>query len=176
MRFLLMLVLAGLLHLMSLSAFAAGTFTLSTNAFADKGTLPVLYTCDGKDPSPQLSWSNPPNNTAAFALLLSDPDAPGGTFYHWVIFNIPATVTTLPEGMKAAPTGTIIGMNDWQKAQYNGPCPPKGSLHNYIFTLYALDTVLKLPANADAKAVLDAMQTHIIATASLTAAYSRGQG
>lgn len=150
---------------------ATKKFALSTTAFLDEGVLPVLYTCDGKDLSPQLTWTDFPDKTQTFALILSDADAPGGTFYHWVIYNIPKSVTTIEEG-KIISTGTM-GKNDWGKAQYNGPCPPKGGAHTYTFTLYALDSKLDLPAGADAKSVIKAMQNHILDKAQLTTTYSR---
>lgn len=151
----------------------AKTFTLNTNAFLNQGILPVLYTCDGKDVSPQLDWVDAPEKTQALALILSDTNAPGGTFYHWVVYNIPKTVTSLPQGTKNAPAGSLAGKNSWDKAQYNGPCPPKGSAHIYLFTLYALDNKLTLPVGADAKTLLNAMKNHIVGKAEISAVYSR---
>ena len=140
----LMSVLAGVLAFISFTAYAedAATdtkFTLTTNAFLDEGILPVLYTCDGKDASPQFSWTNVPAKASVLALIVTDKDAPGGEFYHLVLFNIPKTTTELPEGMTKPPAGAEIAKNSFDKAAYNGPCPPKGSSHNYTFTLYALD-------------------------------------
>ena len=149
------------------------TFTLHTNAFVNQSTIPILYTCDGKDISPPLEWTHVPDKTQALALILSDPDAPGGTFYHWVVYNIPQTATSLPQGTQTLPAGSVAGKNSWNKAQYNGPCPPKGSTHTYWFSLYALSSNLALPAGADAKEVLNAMQNHIVGKAELSAVYSR---
>ncbi|HEX4044745.1 MAG TPA: YbhB/YbcL family Raf kinase inhibitor-like protein [Gammaproteobacteria bacterium] len=151
---------------------AAKTFTLNTNAFLDEGTLPVLYTCDGKDVSPEFDWTNVPAKTQTFALILVDPTAPGGDFYHWVVYNLPKTTSKLLEGDKL-PAGAMAGKNGWNKAQYNGPCPPKGSAHTYIFTLYALDSKLDVPAGADGKTVVSAMQKHILGKVSLTTVFSR---
>lgn len=152
---------------------AANQFTLSTTAFLDAGILPVLYTCDGKDISPQVAWATPPAKTKSFAVIVSDPIAPKGTFYHWVIFNIPAKATEIDEGMKTAIKGAILGKNDFGKEQYNGPCPPKGTAHSYIFTVYALDSTLALKKGATAKEVIAAMQNHIVGQTKLTAVYSR---
>ena len=154
-------------------AAAAKTFTLATTAVLDEGAIPVLYTCDGKDIQPQFSWTNLPAKTQTLAILFTDPDAPGGIFYHWVLFNVAKATKNLPEGMPKAPAGAMLGKNSFAKTQYNGPCPPKGSAHTYIFTLYALDTKLSAPASADGKAVLDAMKGHIVGQAKLKTTYSR---
>lgn len=164
------------------SAFAVATYAeeaadtklaMTTTAFLDEGIIPVLYTCDGKDISPQLDWTNVPAKTQTFALLLADPDTASGIFYHWVLYNIPKNTVTLSEGITKLPAGTLVGKNSMQKTQYNGPCPPKGATHNYYFTLYALDTKLTLPAGADAKAVLNAMKNHIVGETKLSSVYSR---
>jgi Raf kinase inhibitor-like YbhB/YbcL family protein len=148
-------------------------FTVTSSAVNDGDALPSRYTCDGKDIQPEISWKNVPANTKSFALILSDPDAPIGTFYHWVLYNIPASVSSLPEGMAKPPVGSILGNNSWNKASYNGPCPPSGSLHHYILTLYALDTNLTLNTYANAATVLDAVQSHILGKSILTMTYSR---
>ena len=169
--------ITSLLMLVSISTHAdtpaAPTFTLNTTAFLDQNALPVLYTCDGKDISPEFDWTNVPAKTQSLALIASDPDAPGGMFYHWVIYNIPKSVTTIAEGADKMPAGVSLGKNSWGKTQYNGPCPPKDSVHSYLFTLYALDSKLTVPADADGKTVLAAMQKHIVGKVALTAIYSR---
>lgn len=152
---------------------AEPAFTLTTNAFLDTGALPVLYTCDGKDNSPQFSWSNPPAKTKSFALLVSDPDAPNGIFYHWIVYNIPAATTELAEGITTFPAKTFVGKNSKGEKKYNGPCPPKGSTHSYHFTLYALDNSLTLPEGVDGKTVESSMKNHILKKAEITAVYSR---
>ena len=151
----------------------ADAFTITTNAFLDTGALPVLYTCDGKDISPQLEWTHVPAKTQSFALLLTDPDAPKGTFYHWVVYNLPGNTTSLSEDDQKLPAGTLVGKNSFDKPRYNGPCPPKGSAHNYSLTLYALDGKLNLPAGASGKEVETALQKHIIGKAVVTTVYSR---
>ena len=150
----------------------ATTFILSTNAFLDQGALPVLYTCDGKDVSPQFEWAGLPAKTQSLVFIMSDAKTPSGIFYHWVLYNIPTSTTHLPQGTDK-PTGSLIGKNSFGKLQYNGPCPPKGSAHSYEFTLYALDSKLTLPAEADAKTVLDTIQKHMLGKTQLTAVYSR---
>jgi Raf kinase inhibitor-like YbhB/YbcL family protein len=146
--------------------------TLSTNAYAEKMAIPVLYTCDGKDVSPQLTWSGVPAGTETLAIIMKDPDAPSGTFYHWIAFNLQNTLTNLPQGA-ALPAGAREGKNDFGNTQYNGPCPPKGKAHRYIITLYALNTTLDLPQGADAQTVLSAMKNHIIGQVDLAGVYSR---
>lgn len=154
-------------------AAKANSLALATNAFLDTGVLPVLYTCDGKDVSPQLSWSNVPAKTKSLVLILSDPDAPTGTWYHWVVYNIPKETAKLAEGINPLPAGVLAGKNSWDKAQYNGPCPPKGTAHTYIFTLYALDNKLSLPAGADGKTVMSAIKNHTLQKTQLSTVYSR---
>lgn len=144
---------------------------LNTNAFLDKGMLPTLYTCDGKDISPQLTWAGIPDKTQSLALIMQDPDAPSGKFYHWVVFNMPKTISEIPEG--STPAGAVIGKNSFDKQQYSGPCPPKGSSHSYTITLYALDTKLNIPKNADGNAVSNAIQGHVLGKIELTTVYSR---
>ena len=126
------------------SSIYANSFSLNSTAFNDREKLEPIYTCEGKNISPELEWSHVPKKTKSLTLILSDPDAPGGIFYHWVLFNIPKTVTTLAENITSLPVGAQTGKNSWDKTQYSGPCPPKGSSHRYVFSLYALDTVLEL--------------------------------
>jgi Raf kinase inhibitor-like YbhB/YbcL family protein len=147
--------------------------TLTTNAFLDASTTPVLYTCDGKDIPPELSWTNVPAKTQSFVLIASDSDASKGVWYHWVVYNIPKHITKLEEGASKLPAGTLTGKNSWNKTHYNGPCPSKGSTHKYVFTLYALDTTLSLSPGATAKEVMTAMQKHIVQQAQLSTVYSR---
>ncbi len=149
----------------------SNAFTLTSSAFSNQSTMPTEHTCDGKDISPPLTWSNPPAATKTFALILADPDAPRGTWYHWVLFNIPKNINGLPQGMETFSPGAITGLNSWEKKSYNGPCPPKGSKHRYIFTLYALDTSLSLPSNTDAIKLIKAMKNHTLGTAEIATLY-----
>lgn len=154
------------------SSTAINKMTFSTNAFSNNMAIPVLYTCDGKDISPQISWAKSPENTSAFAIIMKDIDAPGGTFYHWGIYNIPAAVTTLTAGA-ATPTGANVAQNNFEKSAYNGPCPPKGSAHTYVFTVYALDSQIKLANNASGQDLEKALQGHILDQAEFRGVYSR---
>lgn len=160
--------------LLSNMAFAASTqpFSLTSSAVADQGVIPVLYTCDGKDFSPPLKWAGVPEKTAAFALVVSDPDAPAGVFYHWLVFNIPKAVSQLNENA-SLPSGSMTVKNSFGKNQYNGPCPPKGSSHHYIFTLYALDNLLTLSNDAESQTVIAEIKKHRLLEVKLTATYSR---
>jgi Raf kinase inhibitor-like YbhB/YbcL family protein len=148
-------------------------FTLSSPVAFNQGQFPELYTCDGENISPKLVWFGAPAKTQSFALIMSDPDAPSGTFYHWVLYNMPNDTAKLDKAVKTLPPGTLVGMNSQNKAEYHGPCPPKGPRHHYIFTLYALDKKLDLTAGADAKAVEDAMQNHIMQQVDMTVLYGR---
>ncbi len=148
---------------------------LTTTSFHD-AQIPRDYTCDGADRSPQLSWTAPPANTKSLALLVTDPDAPAGTWVHWVLFNLPADTRGLPEALPTQPQlpdGSAQGVNDFGRLGYGGPCPPRGSNHRYVFDLYALDAQLKLLPGATRAQVEKAMQGHILGHASLTARYGR---
>lgn len=167
-------IFTGLLAIATLSAYAAdNAFTLNTNAFHNAGPLPVLYTCDGKNVSPELDWSNIPPKTQSLAIIMSDPDAPGAMFYHWIVYNIPTSVKAIDETINQLPTGAVAGKNDFGNMEYNGPCPPKGAAHTYSITLYALDSKLNLPTGANAEQVINAMQNHILDKVVLTTVYSR---
>jgi len=145
---------------------------LQSPAFNNDGMIPIKYTCDGSDISPPLKWENPPDNTQSFVLIVEDPDAPGGTWDHWILFNIPAGVHELSENSKTLPPGTRIGMNSWKRNDYGGPCPPD-RLHRYYFKLYALDITLPLNEGAEKSAIEKAMQNHILATAEWIGKYER---
>jgi hypothetical protein len=151
------------------------TFEITSAAFAPQASIPVKYTCDGQDISPPLSWSDPPPGTESFALICDDPDAPVGTWVHWVLFNIPADKRSLPESVPARAQlsdGSLHGRNSWRRRDYGGPCPPSGT-HRYVFKLYALDARLSLKAGATKKQLLKAMEGHILAQAELIGTYSR---
>jgi Raf kinase inhibitor-like YbhB/YbcL family protein len=162
-----------LVCIIALHIHPAYALSLTTNAVLDGGTIPVLYTCDGKDIQPAFRWTDVPVKTETFAIIMSDPDAPSGTFYHWILFNMPKNTKELPEGMTTLPKGAVLGKNSFDKTGYNGPCPPKGTAHTYIVTLYALDTKLNLAKNADAQTVLKAMENHIVEQATFKMVYSR---
>lgn len=142
---------------------------LSSSAFQEGEPIPVEYTCDGDDVSVPLAWSEPPPAIRSFALILDDPDAPGGVFTHWVLFNVSPETRQLAEGQ--LPGGALQGKNDFGGIGYGGPCPPGGRTHRYQFTLYALDRSLNLDAGASKRQVLDAMQGHVLARGDLMGTY-----
>lgn len=146
--------------------------SLISLAFAEGETIPVNFTCEGQDRSPVLRWSAAPSGVQSFALIMDDPDAPRGTFTHWVLFDIPATTQDLPEGVKSVGTE---GANDFGKTGYNGPCPPRGAgAHRYFFKLYALDVaMLNLQQGAARITVEQAMQGHILDQGQLMGRYER---
>lgn len=146
---------------------------LTSPAFQHGQPIPRRHTCDGEDISPALNWRNIPPGTKSLALIMDDPDAPRGTWSHWVIFNIPPEVTGLPELRAGATAGLgLDGKNSWGRRGYGGPCPPQGT-HRYFFRLYALDTLLRLQAGAVREEVLKAMEGHVLAQGELMGTYSR---
>lgn len=148
------------------------TFTLTISAFSEGGLIPAKFTCEGANVSPELRWSEAPINTKSFALIVDDPDAPVGTFTHWVLFDLPAERSSLAEGDHGI---GLAGKNDFGRSGYGGPCPPRGhGPHRYFFTLYALDvTSLKLKAGADRGHVEAALRDHILAQAQYMGRYER---
>ncbi|BAY07785.1 phospholipid-binding protein, PBP family [Calothrix sp. NIES-2098] len=150
---------------------------LESSVFAANSSIPAKYTCDGSDISPSISWDEPPTGTESLALIVDDPDAPRGTFVHWVLYDIPATVRQLPEKVastKTLPSGGVQGKNDFGKLGYGGPCPPSGT-HRYFFKLYALDKNLGLQPGATKQQILQAMDGHVLVTAELIGRYQRQQ-
>lgn len=149
--------------------------TLSSPSFVEGSAIPVRFTCDGENISPALAWGPAPAGTQTWALIMEDPDAPGGIWSHWVALNIPASINSLGENQPhtgALPNGGQQVMNDFKRPGYGGPCPPSGT-HRYVFRLYALDMSLPIGAVVDRKELLDAMKGRILAEASLTATYHR---
>jgi Raf kinase inhibitor-like YbhB/YbcL family protein len=139
-----------------------------SSAFDDGATVPVRYTCDGTDVSPPLHITGVPADAVSLVLIMDDPDAPRGTWDHWVAYDIPVT-EDIPEAVGELGTG---GQNSWGRSGYGGPCPPSGT-HRYIFAVYALDTMLGLDPGADKGAVLDALEGRVLAQATLTGRYGR---
>lgn len=147
-----------------------------SSAFQDDGAIPRQYTCDGRDLSPPLRWENPPPGTQGFALIADDPDAPVGTWVHWVIYDLPGHTRELAEGVPPAetlPSGAKQGMNDFRRVGYGGPCPPPGPAHRYFFKLYALDTQTSLKPRATKQQLLDAIKGHVLAEVVLMGRYRR---
>jgi len=161
---------------------SAGTLTLSSAQFRDGGTVPLEQVgsggCSGMNVSPALSWSGAPAGTLSYVLTTYDPDAPTGSgFWHWVVYNIPASATSLDKGAGSGtfnlPAGTMQGNNDGGTPGYTGPCPPPGPAHHYIFTLYALNKTLDLPAGASAAYVGFNLNGATLAKTSISATYGR---
>lgn len=151
-------------------------FALKSPAFAHEQAIPRKHTCDGPDLSPALAWDEPPAGTVSFALVMDDPDAPGGTWVHWVLYDLPAATRQLPEGVPAReslPDGSKQGVNDFRRIGYGGPCPPPGKPHRYVFTLYVLDKATELPPRATKAQLLKAIQGHVLAEARLLGKYGR---
>jgi len=154
------------------------TMKVTSSAFQQGGAIPPQYTCEGKDLSPPLAWSGAPASAKTFALIVDDPDAPDPAkpqrvYVHWVVYNIAASTTSLPEtaSKKGMPKGAVQGKNDWGKAEYGGPCPPIGR-HRYFFKLYALDTELNLSGATKAD-VERAMNGHVLDSGELMGTYQK---
>jgi Raf kinase inhibitor-like YbhB/YbcL family protein len=149
---------------------------LTSTGFLEGALIPERYTGDGRNISPPLKWQNPPAGTRSLALICEDPDAPRGTFTHWVAFNLPADSRELGEGVPAEatlPDGTAQGTNDFGKAGYGGPKPPPGKPHRYVFKLYALDRPLDVRPGATRAQLLAAMKDHVLGEAQLVGTYAR---
>ncbi|MBL7071024.1 MAG: YbhB/YbcL family Raf kinase inhibitor-like protein [Candidatus Omnitrophica bacterium] len=149
---------------------------LKSAAFKDGDIIDAKYTCSGADVSPQLSWSEIPDGTQSFALICDDPDAPGMTWVHWVVYDIPAGVIELPEDVpadEALSNGAKQGMTDFRKIGYGGPCPPPGGPHRYYFKLYALDAMLDLESGLTKKELLQAINGHVLGEAKILGHFRR---
>lgn len=149
---------------------------LTSDAFRDGEVIPTRHSCEGDDLSPPLSWSNVPDGTRAFALICEDPDAPVGTWDHWVIFNLPGELTSLPEGVTAEADlgeGVGRGLNSWQRTGYGGPCPPPGKPHRYFFRLYALAATVDLSDGATKQELLEAIKPLTLGHTELMGTFSR---
>jgi len=147
------------------------SLSLESHSFESNTNIPSPYTCEGDDHSPPLKWQGVSSDTKSYVLMVDDPDAPGGLWNHWVLFNIPANVNELSEGNEK-PEGAISGKNSWGLTGYRGPCPPSGT-HRYVFKLYALDNLLNLDDTANEQDVLKAMKDHIISNDELVGVYSK---
>lgn len=161
------------------SGGAPATFRLTSPAFAPGGAIPARHTCEGLDVSPPLAWSGAPSGTRAFALVVDDPDAPDPAaprvrWVHWVVYDLPADLRALPEGVKggATPRAAKDGVNDWGSPGWRGPCPPVGE-HRYVFRLFALDTGLPDLRRPTRDQLLAALKGHVLATAELVGTYRK---
>jgi Raf kinase inhibitor-like YbhB/YbcL family protein len=156
----------------------SSTITLTSPAFAQGQPIPAKYTCQGDDSSPAMEWSEPPAGTKSLALIMDDPDAPVGTWVHWVVYNLPPDAARLDEGASKAkapafslPSGAIQGRSSFKRSDYGGPCPPSG-MHRYFFRLYALDTLID-KTGLDKAGLLAAMEGHVLATGELMGTYKK---
>lgn len=150
-------------------------FTITSTSFKHGEKIPVKYTCDGEDVSPEFEWSNVPEGARSFTLIADDPDAPIGTWIHWVLYNVSVGTRSISEATPAEanlPDGSRHGKNSWGRLGYGGPCPPSGT-HRYFFRLYALDNVFELRGGASEADVQKAMKGHILAETELMGLYSR---
>jgi Raf kinase inhibitor-like YbhB/YbcL family protein len=170
------IVLMGGLVMSAVATRNSSAFTLESKSFRQDEEIPALHAytrCGGQNHSPDLEWSNAPKGTKSFALVVHDPDAPNGHFVHWVIFNIPESVTNLAAHVpkdKELDDGALQGTNDFGGIGYDGPCPPSGT-HHYVFTLFAVDQALDLPAGASEAELQNRLSNHILATTTLTGRY-----
>jgi Raf kinase inhibitor-like YbhB/YbcL family protein len=156
-------------------ASEAAKLDVSSSAFQEGATIPKLYTCDGNNTSPPLKWGFVPERTQSIAVICDDPDAPGGTFVHWVLFNLPPETQGLPENVPAGRTlanGAKQGNGTSKKTGYFGPCPPSG-VHRYFFKVYALDSKINLDSGITKNQLLNAMEGHVLAEGRLIGTYKR---
>ena len=158
-----------------ISAEPSPSFSLMSSAFQNGGTIPQSYTCSGLNKSPALFWTGVPHGTRSLALIVRDPDAPGGTFVHWAIYNIDPSTKELAEGVStsASAANAEQGVNGRGEVGYMGPCPPAGTPHHYHFRLYGLDEKLKLKAGATAEQVEAAMKGHVLGITELVGVFQR---
>jgi Raf kinase inhibitor-like YbhB/YbcL family protein len=164
-----------ILSILPYATAKGGTMKLTSPVFDEGGMIPEKYTCDGADLSPPLKWESIPEGTKSISLICDDPDAPGGTWVHWVYYDIPASTKSVPENVRADDRpgiGGTQGINDFRRIGYGGPCPPGGT-HRYYFKLYALDTLLNLPSGATKKQLVKAMENHIVGQVQLMGKYRR---
>ena len=154
----------------------SGPLTLASSAFSDGEPIPLLYSCDGEDVSPPLTWSGVPQGTESLVVIMDDPDAPRETWDHWVVFNIPADAGGLEESQPDTdqlPNGGVHGKNSWGDKEYGGPCPPRGPAHSYRFFLYAVDVTLEFQLGASKEDVLVGIDGHIVAESFLSGTFER---
>jgi Raf kinase inhibitor-like YbhB/YbcL family protein len=153
------------------------SFVIKSGAFSNGGEIPRKYTCSGENISPALTWADVPAQARSLALIVDDPDAPGGVWTHWILWNLPVRATSLPEGVPASretlPNGARQGKNDFGRIGYGGPCPPPGRPHRYYFRLYALGAVLDLKSGASRSELDRVMKPHVLAQAEWMGRFKR---
>lgn len=155
---------------------SASGFQIKSAAFQEGAIIPRQFTCEGEDISPPLTWTEPPSGTHSFALIVEDPDAPGGVWTHWVVYNLPAGARSMSGNVPKQdqlPSGALQGLNSFGHFGYGGPCPPPGKAHHYFFRLYALDAMLSLSPGAAKRDVLEAAKGHILGEAKLMGRFKR---
>lgn len=160
----------------SIAGGTAMTFELKSTAFVHEGEIPKKHTCDGPDVSPALTWGEAAPGAKSLVLVMDDPDAPAGTWVHWVLYDLSPTARSLPEGLAKDPElkdGSRQGKNDFGRTGYGGPCPPRGPAHRYFFRMYALDTKLSLRPGVSRAEVDKAMKGHVLTQAELMGRYKR---
>ncbi len=148
------------------------TLAVTSRSFSSDGEIPVDYTCDGADRSPQITWSAPPAGTKTFAVVVEDPDAASGTFTHWIVYNIGADARTLPEAVDPSTLGGASGLNDFKRPGYGGPCPPQLEIHHFAFRVFALNAVLEAGPEPNRDAIDAAMSGHVLAAGALVGSFS----
>jgi Raf kinase inhibitor-like YbhB/YbcL family protein len=148
------------------------SLTVTSKSFASNGTIPVDYTCDGIDKSPPLTWSAPPAGTRSLAVVVDDPDAPGGDFTHWLVFGLRPDSLAIGEAVDPAALGAFSGMNGFNRIGYSGPCPPRMELHHYYFNVFALDSPLEAKPGAARDIVDSAMAGHVLAKGTLVGTFA----
>jgi Raf kinase inhibitor-like YbhB/YbcL family protein len=151
---------------------AMESLAVTSRSFPSNGEIPVDYTCDGADRSPQLTWSAPPPGTKSFAVVVEDPDAPSGTFTQWIVYDIGADARALPEAVDPATVGGITGVNDFKRPGYGGPCPPQLEIHHYVFRVFALDSQLGSGPELNRESIDAAMSGHVLAAGALVGSFS----
>ena len=163
---------SGVGELSSAPGVTLSSLAVTSRSLPSSHAIPVDYTCDGADKSPQLTWSAPPPGTKTFAIFAEDPDAPGGTFTHWIAYNVPGDARELPEAADPATLGGAVGNNDFNRPGYSGPCPPKGELHRYYFRVFALNAAVDLTPGSTRAAVDEALTGHVLARGALVGTFS----
>jgi Raf kinase inhibitor-like YbhB/YbcL family protein len=151
---------------------ALGSLTVTSKSFRSNGAIPVDYTCDGADRSPELTWSAPPAGTQSFVIIADDSDAPGGTFTHWLAYGLRGELRAIPEGADVQTLGGAVGTNDFNRQSYSGPCPPRGEMHRYSFRVFALNAAIDTASGATRDATNGAMSGHVLAEGALMGVFS----
>jgi Raf kinase inhibitor-like YbhB/YbcL family protein len=149
------------------------SLTVTSKAFGSKAPIPIDYSCDGSNKSPPLTWSAPPEKTQSIAIVVEDPDAPGGVYTHWIVYDLPPSTLSLAEGFDPASVNARIGVNDARNVGYDGPCPPRREIHQYVFRVFAVDTMLNLREGITHDQLYDALHAHLLGEGFLVGTFAR---